>query len=149
MTTQNRPTSGNILADDGPILIVGSDDARGVAAQLAESATVRFASTDAGLVRQATAAGLDASRVDVTDAASLRRVTARIDTAVVAFDPDRTALLTAQLLRVSCGVETVIACIAERAYRDAFENADVHFLDASSLLAGAVRDQLSSRESEV
>mgnify|MGYP006288264941 FL=1 len=147
MIAEKRRLSGGSAADSRSLLIVGGDGAMGLATHLDESATVRFASNDERLVRQADGAGLDAHRVDLTDAGSLCPVASGVDTAVVASDLDRTALLTAQLLRVSCDVDEVIACVAGRAYRDAFENTDIHLVDTPSLLAGAIRDQLSTPES--
>jgi len=149
MITDKRRQPGGFTTEDRSLLIVGGDGAMGLASHLDESATVRFASDDDRLVRQADAAGLDAHHVDPTAAGSLCPVASGVDTAVVVFDPDRTALLTAQLLRVSCDVDEVIACVAGRTYRDAFENTDIHLVDQPSLLAGAVREQLSIPESGI
>ncbi|WP_299264262.1 NAD-binding protein [Halorientalis sp.] len=143
---QNR-SEAVLSADTASVVVVGGDGGRGLASRFDESATVRFVSDDGSLVRRAADEGLDAHCVDVTDASSLYPVVERFDTAIVTFDPDRTALFTAQLLRACCGVETVIACVTDATYRDAFAETDIRFVDPPSLLAGAVRERLTEPES--
>jgi Trk K+ transport system NAD-binding subunit len=146
ISRKKRPKAG-FSSGEASIVVIGGSEARGLAARLDESATVRFVSDDGALVRRAADAGLDAHCVDVTDAASLYPAVEGFDTAIVTFDPDRTALLIAQLLRTSCGIETVIACVTESAYRDAFAETDIRFVDPPSLLAGAVRERLTEADS--
>lgn len=139
---QNRRTLTATLDGQPSVLIVGGEAAMELATILDETAPVRFVSDDEKHAGQAARVGLDARTVDVTDAGSLCRVAEDVDAAVVDFEPDRTALLTAQLLATSCGVDDVLACISNETYRDAFEASDIRFLDGSSLLAGAVREEL-------
>ncbi len=129
------------------IVVIGGEGGKGLASNLDESATTRFVSDEEPLVRRATDAGLDAHCVDVTDANGLYPVVEEFETAIVTVDSDRKTLLTAQLLRACCGIETVIACVAEAAYRDAFAETDIRFVDPPSLVAGAVRERLAEAES--
>jgi Trk K+ transport system NAD-binding subunit len=143
---QKRPKAA-LSPDSASIVVIGGDGGRGLASNLDESATVRFLSDDGTHVRRAADAGLDAHCVDVTDASSLYPVVEEFETAIVTVGPDRRALFTAQLLRACCGIETVIACVTEAAYRDAFAETGIRFVDPPSLLAGVVRERLTEPES--
>lgn len=131
------------LGSTPTILVVGGGAARVLAAHLDDIATVRYVSNDQHRVRQATSLGLDAHCVDVTDAASITPVADRADAAVVSLDSDRETLLTSQLLRACCGIETVLATVTEPEYRDAFEGTSITFVDTESWLADVVRTELA------
>lgn len=139
---RSRPSTGS--PENSPtVVVVGSGAARTLATQLDDTATIRYLSSDQKQVKQARSLGLDAHCVDVGDAGSLAPVVETADAAVVTLDSDRSTLLTAQLLRACCGIETVLATVTEPVYRDAFEGSEIQFVDAQSWLAGVVRDELS------
>ncbi|WP_136717938.1 hypothetical protein [Halorientalis salina] len=124
------------------VVVIGNAVAKNLATGLDESATVTFASSDDVVVRQATASGLDAHCVDVTDAGSLCPVAEGSDTAIVVLEPERTALLAANLLRSSCGIDDVVAVVSEPTYLEAFDATDIELLDTRTWLLDAVQEQL-------
>ncbi|MFD1586817.1 NAD-binding protein [Halorientalis brevis] len=142
LVKKGRPSLG-CSGDSPTVVVVGRRAAKALAVHLDETTTVRYASSDQQLVRQATNAGLDAGCVDETDAGSLCPVTEHADAAVVVFDSNRSTLLTAQLLRVCCNVEDVFATVTEPAHVDAFEGTGIRLLDTQSWLAGIVREELA------
>jgi Trk K+ transport system NAD-binding subunit len=149
MKIRQKPQMMFDLGTDSPtIVVVGGEGARGLATAFDESATVRFLGTDEAVVDQALAVGLDAHCVDLQVARSLCPLTEDADAAVVAYEPDQSALFTGQLLRASCGVDDVVVCVTEQSYSTAFAETDLELVETQSWLAGAVGERLGFHERE-
>ena len=144
--TSNRETAGEYTGKAPAVVVVGDEAARSLAASLDESATVIFAGTDETVVRRAAADGQDAHHVDATDASSLQSVAEVADVAIVVLEPERTALLAAQLLQSCCGIDDVVAVISTADYLEAFAATDIALIDSEAWLLDAVQTKLAHIE---
>lgn len=127
---------------DEDTVIIGGDGAVGetLAGRLA-GVSVVFFDEDEHAVERAAEAGADARVADPSEAATLdREGIEEVDIAIVASHEDGRNLLVAQLLRLR-RAERVIALVNDPANLDAFAEAGIEPVCASTALAGALDRQ--------
>lgn len=137
----------NRSADDvHSVVVVGDQSAKAVAEHLDEEYDVTLLSSNVEVVRATESDTLDAHRADPRSAQDLHTYAAAADAAVVGARRDRVTLLAAQLLRNTCGIESVVVQVNDPENRELFEDLGMEILESGRLLAPEVKRSLADSD---
>lgn len=133
---------GGPMTRDRSLLIVGGETAVGLAYHLGSDHDVTVVTGDDDVVKNAHEEGIDVRTAEITQADELAPITDGVETAVVAAERDQVGLLSAQLLRTTCGVEDVTVLLNDPVHGDLFDDLDVEYLERPTVLGPEVERTL-------